>query len=106
MLKGLLYIAPSTGERMGIMALTGGQSVAAADAFAKQGFTIGPLSESSYEELSGFFTIIGASYRNPLDISSNLPDLTVLVRILGDPRKRPSCRRHHHRANHVVARPP
>ena len=82
MLKGLLYIAPSTGERMGIMALTGGQSVAAADAFAKQGFTIGPLSESSYEELSGFFTIIGASYRNPLDISSNLPDLTVLVRIL------------------------
>ena len=81
-LKGLLYIAPSTGERMGIMALTGGQSVAAADAFAKQGFTIGPLSESSYEELSGFFTIIGASYRNPLDISSNLPDLTVLVRIL------------------------
>ena len=67
---------------MGIMALTGGQSVAAADAFAKQGFTIGPLSDSSYKELSSFFTIIGASYRNPLDISSNLPDLTVLVRIL------------------------
>ena len=81
-LKGLLYIAPSTGKRMGIMALTGGQAVAAVDAFAKQGFTIGPLSDSSYEELSSFFTIIGASYRNPLDISSNLPDQTVLVRIL------------------------
>ena len=81
-LKGLLYIAPSTGERMGIMALTGGQAVAAVDAFAKQGFTIGPLSDSSYEELSQFFSVIGASYRNPLDISSNLPDQTVLVRIL------------------------
>ena len=81
-LKGLLYITPSTGTRMGVMALTGGQAVAAVDAFAKQGFTIGPLSDSSYEELSGFFTIIGASYRNPLDISSNLPDQTVLVRIL------------------------
>jgi acyl-CoA synthetase (NDP forming) len=81
-LKGLLYIAPSTGERMGIMALTGGQAVAAVDAFAKQDFTIGPLSDSSYEELSQFFSVIGASYRNPLDISSNLPDQTVLVRIL------------------------
>ena len=81
-LKGLLYIAPSTGERMGVMALTGGQAVAAVDAFAKQGFTIGPLSDSSYEELSQFFSVIGASYRNPLDISSNLPDQTVLVRIL------------------------
>ena len=81
-LKALLYITPSTGERMGIMALTGGQSVASADAFAREGFTIGPLSESSYEQLSSFFTIIGASYRNPLDISSNLPDQTVLVKIL------------------------
>ena len=81
-LKGLLYIEPSTGTRMGVMALTGGQAVAAVDAFAKQGFTIGPLSDSSYEELSSFFSVIGASYRNPLDISSNLPDQTVLVRIL------------------------
>ena len=81
-LKGLLYIAPSTGERLGVMALTGGQAVAAVDAFAKQGFTIGPLSDSSYDELSQFFSVIGASYRNPLDISSNLPDQTVLVRIL------------------------
>lgn len=81
-LKGLLYIKPSTGTRMGIMALTGGQAVAAVDAFAKQDFTIGPLSDSSYEELSQFFSVIGASYRNPLDISSNLPDQTVLVRIL------------------------
>ena len=81
-LKGLLYIKPSTGTRMGIMALTGGQAVAAVDAFAKQDFTIGPLSDSSYEELSSFFSVIGASYRNPLDISSNLPDQTVLVRIL------------------------
>lgn len=81
-LKGLLYIKPSTGTRMGVMALTGGQAVAAVDAFAKQGFSIGPLSDCSYDELSSFFTIIGASYRNPLDISSNLPDQTVLVRIL------------------------
>lgn len=81
-LKGLLYITPSTGTRMGVMALTGGQAVAAVDAFAKQRFTIGPLTDSSYEELSQFFSVIGASYRNPLDISSNLPDQTVLVRIL------------------------
>ena len=81
-LKALLYIKPSTGDRMGIMALTGGQSVASADAYARAGLKVGLLSDSSYQELAGFFTIIGASYRNPLDISSNLPDLTVMVRIL------------------------
>lgn len=81
-LKALLYIKPSTGTRMGIMALTGGQSVVSADAFAKAGLHVSLLSEKSYEELSTFFSVIGASYRNPLDISSNLPDQQVLVRIL------------------------
>ncbi|MFQ5875473.1 MAG: CoA-binding protein, partial [Dehalococcoidia bacterium] len=81
-IKALLYIKPSTGTRMGIMALTGGQSVVSADAFAKAGLQVPLLTETSYEELSTFFSVIGASYRNPFDISSNLPDHNILVRLL------------------------
>jgi acyl-CoA synthetase (NDP forming) len=58
---------PMTGRRMGLVAMTGGQSVVITDTFATAGLEIPTLSESSYEELKGFFNIIGGSYRNPLD---------------------------------------
>jgi acyl-CoA synthetase (NDP forming) len=81
-IKALLYIKPSTGTRMGIMALTGGQSVVAADAYAKAGLDVPLLTERSYEELATFFSVIGASYRNPFDVSSNSPSLEMLARLL------------------------
>jgi acyl-CoA synthetase (NDP forming) len=63
---------PMTGRRMGLVAMTGGQSVVITDTFATAGLDIPTLSESSYEELKGFFNIIGGSYRNPLDAGGTI----------------------------------
>jgi acyl-CoA synthetase (NDP forming) len=61
-----------TGRRMGLVAMTGGQSVVITDTFATAGLEIPTLSESSYEELKSFFNIIGGSYRNPLDAGGTI----------------------------------
>ena len=79
--KGLLYLKPPFGDRMGIVALSGGQSVVVSDAFARAGLKVPPLSPTSYKELEAFFSVVGASYRNPFDVSWQLP-LDSLRRIL------------------------
>jgi acyl-CoA synthetase (NDP forming) len=63
---------PVTGRRMGLVAMTGGQSVVITDTFATAGLDIPALSPTSYEELKGFFNIIGGSYRNPLDAGGTI----------------------------------
>jgi acyl-CoA synthetase (NDP forming) len=65
--KALVYCTPGTGYRVGLVAMTGGQSVVITDAFEREGLEVPLLTEASYEKLSGFFNIIGGSYRNPLD---------------------------------------
>jgi len=65
--KTLVYCRPATGYRMGLVAMTGGQSVVITDAFERGGLEVPLLTDASYEKLSGFFNIIGGSYRNPLD---------------------------------------
>jgi acyl-CoA synthetase (NDP forming) len=60
------------GRRMGLVAMTGGQSVVITDTFAKAGLEIPTLSESSYDELKTFFNVIGGSYRNPLDAGGTI----------------------------------
>jgi acyl-CoA synthetase (NDP forming) len=60
------------GRRMGLVAMTGGQSVVITDTFAGAGLEVPTLSESSYDELKGFFNIIGGSYRNPLDAGGTI----------------------------------
>jgi acyl-CoA synthetase (NDP forming) len=65
--KGLLYIKPGTGRRVGLVAMTGGQSVVIADAFGRANLEVPLLTPTSYEKLASFFNIIGGSYRNPLD---------------------------------------
>lgn len=65
--KALLYARPTTGRRMGLIAMTGGQSVVITDAFAREGLEVPRLSQRSYDRLASFFNIIGGSYRNPLD---------------------------------------
>jgi acyl-CoA synthetase (NDP forming) len=60
------------GRRMGLVAMTGGQSVVVTDTFATAGLEIPALSESSYDELKSFFNIIGGSYRNPLDAGGTI----------------------------------
>jgi acyl-CoA synthetase (NDP forming) len=77
-----------TGRRMGLVAMTGGQSVVITDTFASAGLDIPTLSQASYDELKGFFNIIGGSYRNPLDAGGtigtgiNTPNLERILDIL------------------------
>lgn len=66
-MKLLLFARPTTGTRVGLIAMTGGPSVVITDAFEHAGLTVPLLSESSYQELSSFFNVIGGSFRNPLD---------------------------------------
>jgi acetate---CoA ligase (ADP-forming) subunit alpha len=61
-----------TGRRMGLVAMTGGQSVVITDTFASAGLEIPALSAASYDELKSFFNIIGGSYRNPLDAGGTI----------------------------------
>ena len=68
--KALHYIKPPAGTRVGLIAMSGGQSVAIADTFARAGLQVPSLTQNSYRELDTFFNIIGGSYRNPFDISS------------------------------------
>ncbi|GAF71452.1 unnamed protein product, partial [marine sediment metagenome] len=70
--KALVYCAPGTGYRVGLVAMTGGQSVVITDAFEREGLEVPLLTEASYEKLSGFFNIIGGSYRNPLDAGGTM----------------------------------
>jgi acyl-CoA synthetase (NDP forming) len=63
---------PLAGRRMGLVAMTGGQSVVITDTFAGAGLEIPALSDSSYEELKSFFNIVGGSYRNPLDAGGTI----------------------------------
>ncbi|HUS83000.1 MAG TPA: CoA-binding protein [Dehalococcoidia bacterium] len=71
-MKALLFARPGTGRRVGLVALTGGQSVVITDAFERAGLEVPLLTEHSYQELAGFFNVIGGSYRNPLDAGGTL----------------------------------
>ena len=78
----LLNARPATGNRVGLAAMTGGQSVVIADAFAGAGFEVPQLTERSYKEFGSFFNTLGASYRNPLDVSLNFPHLDRIIKSL------------------------
>jgi acetate---CoA ligase (ADP-forming) len=60
------------GKRLGLVAMTGGQSVVITDTFASVGLEVPALSPASYEELKGFFNVVGGSYRNPLDAGGTI----------------------------------
>jgi len=60
------------GRGMGLVAMTGGQSVVITDTFAAAGLEIPALSDASYAELKTFFNVIGGSYRNPLDAGGTI----------------------------------
>ncbi len=63
---------PLSGRRLGLVAMTGGQSVVLTDTFTAAGLEAPALSPASYEELKGFFNIVGGSYRNPLDAGATI----------------------------------
>ena len=70
--KATLLTKRTQGNRLGLIAMTGGQSVVLNDAFEKAGWKVPTLSEESYAQLSEFFNIIGGSYRNPLDAAGTI----------------------------------
>ena len=70
--KALVYCKPASGKRMGLVAMTGGQSVVITDAFEREGMEVPLLMPASYEKLASFFNIIGGSYRNPLDAGGTI----------------------------------
>lgn len=71
-LQVLTRTKPSTGRRVALMAMTGGQSVALTDAFEKAGMEIPQLTPQSYAQLAEFFNIIGGSYQNPFDMAGTI----------------------------------
>ena len=71
-LKLLRLSKLSTGRRVALLAMTGGQSVVITDAFATAGLEIPSLEEHSYASLAEFFNIIGGSYRNPFDMAGTI----------------------------------
>jgi len=87
-MKLLLLAKPTTGTGVGLIAMTGGPSVVITDAFEKAGLRVPLLSDASYQELSAFFTVIGGSFRNPLDSGHTIgmgqtsPNLERLLSIL------------------------
>ena len=76
----LLHARQSTGNRVGLAAMTGGQSVAITDAFTAAGFEVPTLTDESYRRFAPFFDTLGASYRNPLDVSLNFPCLDRIIK--------------------------
>jgi len=81
--KALRLVRPAAGQRIGLAAMTGGQSVVIADDFAKAGFDVPLLSDSSTARLSKFVNVIGGSYENPLDlVNTVLYDAAAVRRIL------------------------
>ena len=68
----LLYTPEVRGKNLGLISLSGGQCVNMTDQFAKVGFKAPMLTEKSYQELASIFALVGASYRNPIDLGGNL----------------------------------
>ena len=83
-LKALLFLPEFTGDKVGVAGGAGGQSIAITDILAGAGLRVPPLSKESYDELATFFSLVGGSYRNPLDtdVGRNRRELARIFEIL------------------------
>ncbi|MDY6855778.1 MAG: CoA-binding protein [Thermodesulfobacteriota bacterium] len=68
----LLYTPFVKKNRVGLISLSGGQCVNMTDVFSKRGLTAHLLTDQSYKKLSSILALVGASYRNPIDLGGNL----------------------------------
>jgi len=85
--KMLTYLTPTTGDRVGIIGGSGGQSVSMSDDFSRVGLNVPTLSGSSLESMAGFFQLVGASYFNPVDIGGiNRSNLETILDLLTNDR--------------------
>ncbi len=85
-MKALQFLKPGVGRRLGLITMTGGPSVVLTDTFAKHDLEIPPLAEASYDQFRAFFSIIGGSYKNPVDMGMNWAgeNFAEIMRILLD----------------------
>lgn len=65
--KLLQGLPPVTGQRLGLLALSGGHATEMTNIFSKAGFSIPSLTEQSYERILEHFNIVGSSYSNPIE---------------------------------------
>ena len=79
-LKALLYLLPVRGNRIALAGGSGGQSVAITDVFVEAGLKVPILTQKSYDELATFFSLVGGSYRNPVDTGN--PNRRFMKRIM------------------------
>ena len=81
--KALTFLTPTTGDKMGIIGGSGGQSVSMSDDFSRAGLEVLRLTEPTLEAMGEFFQLIGASFFNPVDIGgmnrSNLESILDLL---------------------------
>ncbi|MFC1873460.1 hypothetical protein ACFLW3_01440, partial [Chloroflexota bacterium] len=82
-LKALLYLPPVRGDRVAIAGGSGGQSVAVTDAFTEAGLKIPLFTQKTLDEFATFLTLIGGSYRNPVDTgNANRAFLDLIMQIV------------------------
>lgn len=65
--KLLLWMPPSTGNRVGILALSGGHATEMSNIFSKAGMVVPRLTEESYKRILEHFNVVGSTYANPLE---------------------------------------
>ena len=82
LLKALTLLPPFAGDGVAVMGGSGGQSVSMTDAFAGAGMRVPELTEASYAQLGEWFSLVGASFRNPIDMGTNRTELDQILEIL------------------------
>ncbi len=82
-LKALIFLPPICGDRVGITGVSGGQSVAIADAFAEVGLKLPTPARESCDKLLTFYSLIGGGYLNPIDTgNANRKELKRIMEVL------------------------
>ncbi|MCX6023228.1 MAG: CoA-binding protein [Chloroflexi bacterium] len=81
-IKALQFTTPTTGKRMGLIAVAGGHSVEIADAFSREGGRVPALTQESYDQLRPWYNDVGGSFQNPIEGGGNLGDEGNIVRLL------------------------
>jgi acyl-CoA synthetase (NDP forming) len=82
-LKALIFLPPISGDRVGITGVSGGQSVAIADAFAEVGLKVPLPTRESCDKLLTFYSLIGGGYLNPIDTgNANRKEIKRIMEIL------------------------
>jgi acyl-CoA synthetase (NDP forming) len=83
-LTGLRMWPRFTGDGVGLTGGSGGQSVAMADVFSRAGMRVPQLSAESRERLASWFSLVGASFNNPVDMGSNRSEMDTIFDVLAE----------------------